>query len=134
MKRTDLAYIAGLLDGEGTISISNQLYLSVRIRNTNREVLQWIQSLIEAGNIYADRRAPIPCYSLEFNSNKAVAFLNPLMPYIRIKKPQTKLAFEFQQRQSGLTSGTPLTDREKQKRQALYYQMSLLNKARQLYQ
>ncbi len=57
MKDIDLAYIAGLVDGEGCIMITkeNRLYteakhgyrfwLQVKITNTNKAVLEWVKDL-----------------------------------------------------------------------------------------
>lgn len=132
--KTDYAYIAGILDGEGTICIANQLYLSVRFRNTNKLLLEWIQGIAGIGNIYCDNRNPSPCYSLDLTSGQAIRFLKVLMPYIRMKKAQARLAFKFQERMGkgrGLWGkGRPLTMAEKKKRQAFYWQMRELNHMR----
>ena len=134
IKQTDYAYIAGILDGEGSISITNQFYLDVKIRNTNKTVLEWIQNLTPArGHIYADKRRVLFCYSLQFSSKQALLLLKPLMPYLKIKKRQALLAFKFLQRLRGQTSGTPLTDNERQKRKIAYHKMKELNQSKQLY-
>jgi len=126
--KTEYAYIAGLFDGEGTIHISNQLYLAARLRNTNRLTLEWIQRLYGFGHIYSDTRRVRPCYSLEFASNQALEFLKPLLPYLRIKKTQANLAFKFQKRESNpQSSGYPLYPSEETKRKYIYEQMKQLN-------
>src|SRR5437879_3403496 len=56
----DLRYIAGFLDGEGSISVikrrrnltSGTYFLTVRIANTNKEVLDYIRETFEVGNVY----------------------------------------------------------------------------------
>jgi len=121
----EYAYIAGLFDGEGTIHISNQLYLAVRLRNTNKAILKWIQSIYKMGHIYSDNRSPNkPCYSLELASYQALSFLKPLLPYLKIKQDQATLAFQFQQ---GTTSGRDLTPSQKRIRETIFIEMSRLN-------
>ncbi len=134
-KQTDFAYIAGFLDGEGTIHVSNQLYLTVRIRNTDRLVLEWVKSIMGDGNLYTCYRSSyLPFHSLEFNCTKAITVLKCLLPYLRIKRKQAQLAFEFQKRPQGASFRTPLTDEERHSRKAIYHQMRELNQTRQLYQ
>ncbi len=125
IKETDYAYIAGLFDGEGTVLISNQLYMAARLRNTNRAVLEWIKSINGSGHIYCDNRNAKPCYSLEYTSRQAVRFLSPLLPFLRIKRAQADLAIEFHQ--DNTTQGRPLSNEQKLKRQAHYYSMHQLN-------
>jgi len=92
----EYAYIAGLTDGEGTIFITPQLYLSVKIRNTDKPILLWVQGVYGLGKIYKAKSAIKQGFSLEFNSNNALKFLTPLLPYLRIKKLQAELAVAFQ--------------------------------------
>ena len=126
--KIDYAYIAGLLDGEGTVSITSQLDLRVCIRNTNRAVLDWIKSVIGEGNIYGDKRREKVCYSLELSSNKAAHFLKSVYPYLRIKKLQAKVALEFQEKANRVPSSTYyLIGSEKERRQIIYRQMKELN-------
>lgn len=54
----DLAYIAGLFDGDGTVSIVHQkvggkLFHTpyVNIVNTNKKVIDWIYNTLQFGNV-----------------------------------------------------------------------------------
>ena len=54
MKSVEIAYLAGLIDGDGTISINKDRRSHkpvVSIANTNREVLEWCRNLIGRGSI-----------------------------------------------------------------------------------
>lgn len=100
-KDTDYAYTAGLLDGEGSISITPKLYLSVKIRNTDKPVLLWLQEVLhrflaKSGGLYKNNSTNKQCFSLEFNGKHAKSVLEFLLPYLRIKKRQAELAIEFQ--------------------------------------
>ncbi|MFN4218196.1 MAG: LAGLIDADG family homing endonuclease [Candidatus Bipolaricaulia bacterium] len=54
------AYLAGLIDGEGTITLARKYkgahrHLLVSISNTERPVLEWVQRVIGAGRITTKR-------------------------------------------------------------------------------
>jgi len=121
---TTYAYIAGILDGEGTIHITNQFNLRVSIRNTSKDVVAWMQKIAGEGNIYGDKRRQKTCYSLELCSNKAARFLIPLLPYLKIKKAQAKLALSFQE---NMIQGRRLTPTKKAWRERCYWKMRGLN-------
>jgi len=96
--KTDLAYIAGLLDGEGTISISNQFYMAVRIRNTDKEAMHWLKGIFPLARLYTIMpRQPThkTSYSLELSGDNASDLLKHLLPFLRIKKRQALLAIHF---------------------------------------
>ena len=61
MKETDRAYAAGIIDGEGCISlrgrkVSERLYTtpSIEVTNTNRDILVWLQNFF-SGGIYLNK-------------------------------------------------------------------------------
>jgi len=98
-----LAYIAGLFDGEGCVHIGgrrqNSSYnLEVSLSNTNRDVLFWIQSIF-GGYIKEQKKAKeyhTQCYNWRIVSNQAVLFLESIYPYMRIKLNQADGAIAFQ--------------------------------------
>ena len=56
----DAAYIAGILDGEGTISLSRRhrtdnRQLVVSIASTERQLLEYVQQVVGAGRIARKR-------------------------------------------------------------------------------
>ena len=111
MKRIDLAYLAGILDGEGSICITRTkpkgLYkhsrytLAINITNTNEWLIRWIDFNFK-GTI---NRTRLPsrrdCWRWQVHSSKAVEFLRLLLPYLKIKKPQAELALMFLARRKG---------------------------------
>lgn len=99
-------YIAGFIDGEGCISVSKRtggksgvrFQMSVRISNTNKEVLKWMQSIV-GGSIYEHRSKDASrktSYELCVLSDAAVNLLISIMPHIKVKKRQAELALMFQ--------------------------------------
>jgi len=100
----DLAYIAGLFDGEGSICIakakprggrkSPHYTLAINITNTNMEVLEWTQSLF-GGSINRKEGVNKPCFSWYCSALKAEHFLMSILPFLKIKKGRAKIALGY---------------------------------------
>ena len=101
-EQADLAYRAGIIDGEGTITIvvMQTDYLSLRpqviISNTSRELMDWIQALVNC-----TVRASMPktgrsrVMQVSIHGWRAAEILGHLLPYLRIKKAQAQLLIDF---------------------------------------
>jgi hypothetical protein len=119
---TDLAYAAGIFDGEGCVCIKEvkqhkshkpTYSLSVHITNTNEDVINWL--LI---NFDGSKHTKIPkqenrrkYFRWNCQSKHAANFLTEILPYIKIKNPQVEIALSFQARRFPLQGGwkkTPL--------------------------
>ena len=95
-KREELAYIAGLLDGEGCIQINGDKYsMNINIRNTVKAPLEFVEGIL-GGSIhsYLPKRGYI-CYTWRLCGAKAAIVLGFLLPYLIIKKERAILAIEF---------------------------------------
>lgn len=98
----DAAYVAGFLDGEGSILLykRNPTALRVCFANTNLDVLDWLRTTCGAGHITShrgtDKHKAGHLYLL--NSDPACYLLEQIRPYLRIKATQADLAIEFQHR------------------------------------
>lgn len=108
MRKTDLAYTAGIIDGEGWVSLGRNggikgdksISLVIGVENTNEWLIRWLHFAF-GGNfntirIRTPQRQPIWRWTL--SANKALEFLNLIYPYLRIKKPQADIAIKFQER------------------------------------
>ncbi len=108
MEEEILPYVAGLMDGEGSITIgiskpskkkqlkSPSHWLQVGITNTNRELIGWLYEKF-GGHISDNSHSPSrkkqrPCWAWRVMSNEAKDFLVSLYPYLRVKKRQAELA------------------------------------------
>lgn len=107
----ELAYIAGLFDGEGLVQIviippgkdghrKNITHkLCVSISNTEFNVISFLEDEI-GGTLTVNKRLtehvrkPLHAWCLSFK--KAAIFLKYIFPYLRIKKQQARTAIEFQ--------------------------------------
>ena len=109
---TDLAYIAGLFDGEGSISfrtqtIQTKLYgewiyhnFSVSIANCSEDTLKWVQETMDIGGWIGSKwkNRNYICYRLDYHHGRAVRFMELVFPFLKIKREEAQLAIEFYQR------------------------------------
>ena len=118
MSDTDIAYIAGFFDGEGSIFVSKskkQYFLTVSISNTNLLVLESIQKII-GGNISKspdNRENSSQLFRLRLYCNEAKKFLERILPYLKTKKEQARLAIEFQSKMEMGKLTIPKEEQEK---------------------
>ncbi len=94
LSTADAAYIAGLLDGEGTVTLvrkhrneNHQLALS--ISNTDLELLRYVRESVGAGKITSKRTTRThhtPSYTYAIYNRQALALLAQLTPYLRTYK------------------------------------------------
>ena len=108
IKETELAYLAGLLDGEGTISLTSKLrkygyrYFQPRIciTNTKIEMLNFCKDKF-GGLIYISAKANSvenrrTAYRWSLSGDKACLLLASILPFLTIKKQQAQLVLVFQ--------------------------------------
>jgi len=111
MKKTDLAYMAGIFDGEGTIVIHTRKYVAKTGRETTQDYLEvcicsideWLPRYFMfafTGNVYlrkaqTDRTKPV--WVWQCSGEKARCFLETLLPFIKLKRMQAELGISFQQ-------------------------------------
>ncbi len=106
MKDTDIAYVAGLFDGEGYVDIyqastsnkskSISLMLRVIISQKDGSIMNWLEKNF-GGYVRMERRKDSWIYRWDIRSQKAKDFLVLMMPYLKIKLAQAKLAIEFEE-------------------------------------
>lgn len=110
---TQYAYLAGLVDGEGTISI----YLNQRgyyithtsITLTSEDLILWLQETFD-GNVHHiknDRKAEHQeRWKWQISSTLMRTHLPSMLPYLRLKRRHAEIALEFL---SGRRRGTNIT-------------------------
>jgi intein/homing endonuclease len=135
---TEKAYLAGLIDGEGTIHIVLQrnktkkipeyFFSEVYITNTKMEMLRWVQERF-GGKIRFSRKNENrnwkPVYRIHYHGKDAMALLAEAGPYLVIKKEHALLLFAMQARLSRYQH--PLSDQEREARRVLYWKCRELN-------
>ncbi len=90
----DAAYIAGLVDGEGTIALTRRhknenRQLEISISNTEMELLDYLLETIGAGRItqkktYSAKHTPSATYLI--SNRQALSLLEQISPYLRTYK------------------------------------------------
>lgn len=102
IKEVELAYTAGLFDGEGSLSIfkcsrGNSYGLSIAIQITDKEVLDYISSLF-GGKVTSIKRRENnkrDTWTWSLHSLKAKSFLVKIYPFLRLKKESAAICIEF---------------------------------------
>jgi hypothetical protein len=98
------AYIAGLIDGEGTVTLTRlhadeNRRLVISIANTEQSLLKFVIDQVGAGKITRKRtnlpqHTPSFCYAV--TSRQALSLLKQISPYLRsYKRKRADLALEL---------------------------------------
>jgi hypothetical protein len=101
------AYLAGLIDGEGTVTLTRMRAdknrrLVVSIANTDLQLLEYVLDQVGAGKLtrkrtVSDRHTPSYCYAVA--SLQALALLRQIAPFLRTyKRQRAELALAEYQR------------------------------------
>lgn len=108
MKKTDLAYTAGIIDGEGCISIGKQTdrssrrgftySLQVNVKSVDEWLPAWLQFSFGGGLHTYTNQADNCMWSWTITCKKASEFLKLIFPYLNLKRPQAEIALRFQAR------------------------------------
>lgn len=110
-KVISLEYIAGFFDGEGSIGIyqSGQKAWHLRTQLTQNICLESTALLDDVRELFggnlATMRSPIylrgAAYNWQINGTLAEKFLRSVLPHLRLKTPQARIAIAWQQRHPG---------------------------------
>jgi len=98
LSETDKAYIAGLIDGEGTIRISHDkkyrgsYWPRVSIANSNENLLKWVKTKIGLGYISKKKGKPHEYWCEGYNVKP---LLDAILPYLKVKRKHAELALKF---------------------------------------
>ena len=112
LTETQKAYIAGFMDGEGTITISKarnkaktahikefNLRPFIILGNSNKEVVEWLCDTTGLGMIYGGGKPFKKHWSViwrwQVTSNQARELLNDILPYLIVKKEEAELALSL---------------------------------------
>lgn len=105
MEVTTLAYIAGFLDGDGSVILqlkprSDYAYrfqikatVSFYQKKTNRSILEWLRDTLKLGTV-RDRNDGISEYDVE-GFEQVRQLLEALQPYVVLKRNQVEMALNL---------------------------------------
>jgi hypothetical protein len=100
ISEVDKAYIAGMVDGDGSICLyrdpkKGYVISKVSIVNNDLSVLEWIQSITKLGRIQQPTKHKAT-FSLTINRNSnQIAFLEAILPHLKVKKPHAEVTLAF---------------------------------------
>jgi hypothetical protein len=134
----DAAYMAGLIDGEGSVymvqTTRTSFTIHVAVTNTHMGVIEWCRTTFggSLGKVIRkgkQREHHAPGYQWACHCRYALACLRACVPYMKIKREQALLAIDFMDsmRERGYQHGHPVPAEEVERRQAIKAQMSKLN-------
>lgn len=103
----DLAYAAGLIDGEGCIQICKHRHskylvgyhyeLTVRVAMADAEPILWLKQTFGGSLLYSPKKGNNKgMYRWSVSPRLAVKCLNAILPYLKAKRTQAEIALEFQ--------------------------------------
>lgn len=99
MKKSDLIYLAGFIDGEACIFASikrpsstknTHYYPAMHICQKFPGILYWIEEVVGAGHV--SLRCDGVAYTYKISGNKCAKLLIALLPYLKGKRNQAELA------------------------------------------
>lgn len=148
MDNTELAYLAGIFDGEGCLGIvkTRGIYqrqtapryrIRLHITNTSKNLMDWVESL---GWYVRERKEPSMkkewkrCWVAVVNDNVALGWMQKMLPYLKVKRDEVLLGIKFQEHknchannhQIGIRGSVPMSEEEIQFREDLKRQLSEL--------
>ena len=101
LSTVNASYLAGLIDGEGTVTLTRlsknrQRGLAVTISNTERAILDHVLRVVGVGKITNKRRSRAnhtPSYTFQIANRQALDLLRQVRPFLRSHKSErAKLA------------------------------------------
>ena len=102
MEDASLGWMAGVMDGEGTMCIhvierSSRARLFVSVSNTDYRMISELRRLTGLGSIRREERSERQRARWIWRTagQKAAAFLEMILPYLRVKKEQAIIALQF---------------------------------------
>lgn len=143
VSRINLAYLAGLMDGEGSIFVQRVKTRSPKMSRTgyhyrggfavsmtDLKIIKWCAEMTGCGAISSPKRCKKhhrPGHRWSVWSQQASALLLLLLPYLKLKKPNAENFIAFQSRMGWF--GTPGNPKSEIRRRERHRQISLkLNK------
>ena len=133
MSKTNAAYVAGIIDGEGWIGIVKQSGYyreQCKVDNTCKKLIDWLYHSF-GGSYYQQkgkREGNKMNYVWYLRKGQVYKILKTVYPYMKVKRKQAEIIFQFEgtkERSSGRYYRLP--DYVKKKREELMLQIKALN-------
>jgi len=102
LEETEKAYIAGIVDGEGTVTLTKHHKNEtptprISVSNNNLELLKWLRTKVGGGVIVSKKKSK-PYHSNSYvwyvQQDRGLRFLGEIRKHLIVKKPQADLILE----------------------------------------
>lgn len=101
---TDLAWLAGIIDGEGSLQLKAKAHAArITIRATDRRMIERAQQIATALGVRSGlhRQKPYglgkwPVFGVEFSGRNILPLLLAVMPFLVVKGEQAAVLLEYQ--------------------------------------
>lgn len=138
MNKDDIAYAAGFFDAEGCNLISKQkgtirmihprYSLQAKIGVTNQLIMSWFKEQFGGSlSILKGKKQKKIFFHWQISTRLAEIFLRQIFPYLRLKKPQAELAFQFQNEMRKKKQHKQISPESLRLREKIKNQISALN-------
>jgi len=141
---TDIAYLAGIIDGEGSIFIERDFALRpnqksigyfprIVISNTDYRLMEWLEENF-GGNITKTKRNGNwkDSYTWNISHYKAIKLARLVMPYLKLKGVQSYILncfdYEVLWTKGGKPEDAKVSDEELERREELYRECKYFNR------
>lgn len=96
---TTYAYLAGLVDGEGSLAYY-QNGPRMSISNRHQETLLWVREVVGHGRVwqvrdYSQFKRTAPCFQWDCGANGCRELLPKILPFVRISKERVEAMIEL---------------------------------------
>jgi hypothetical protein len=136
--KTDLAYMAGFLDGEGCLYLGHRkagrrrqcFPCTITISQTEDKTLRWMQGFF-GGKVYpvkSSGNGDKQVWTWSIYGTEGDTFLRLVLPYLRLKKPQAEIYLKMRRYINANSMGKRLLPAELQERIKLVVSMKQLKK------
>lgn len=135
MTECELAYTAGIVDGEGTVALTpwTRSFLPfVQVTNTDKRVIDWLSARF-GGKLYIWDRAQHPIHKTRYNlrwvGKHATSLITQLRPYLVLKGEQADLIVRYYSEGGNFHDGNNrLPVAEYERRRQLHADLKVLNR------
>lgn len=133
----ELAYLAGVIDGEGSFVISRSHHPDCKgpvfvpfmaVSNTSYKLISWVRGRI-GGSLVTRKKDQRwrTCYQIQVYPKKLVELLPKIIPFLVVKQDQAKTMLRFLGTTKHGAAAYHLSPQERRIRSNLYKRMKVLN-------
>lgn len=108
MTPTEAAYLAGMIDGEGSIGLfvnyapsrrGGAVTSRIKIGMCDEPLVRWLHKLTDSGNVTSWRNHHNKiwkrCFVVTWHGYAAAEIIPQVWPYLRLKRPQAKILMQW---------------------------------------